>query len=84
RTPADAIAEFARTTRNGPLLELLAYNQQLLIQYPAIIDAILQNDFRTSEAERRAAETKREFFEKERGLQQIANELRAQGKEAAA
>lgn len=84
RTPVDAIADFARTTRNGPLLELLSYNQQLLIQNPAIIDAILQNDFRTSEAERRAAETKREFFEKERGLQQIANELRAQGKEAAA
>ncbi|HBE84039.1 MAG TPA: hypothetical protein DDW24_14850, partial [Blastocatellia bacterium] len=29
-------------------------------------------------------ETKREFFEKERGAQQIADELRAQGKEAAA
>ena len=39
---------------------------------------------RTPEADRRASETKREFFEKERGAQQIANELRAQGKEAAA
>jgi hypothetical protein len=36
------------------------------------------------EAARRAAETKREFFEKERGVQQIASELRAQGREAAA
>jgi hypothetical protein len=84
RTPAEAVIAFAQTTQNGPLLELLSYNQQLLIENPAIIDAILQNDFRTKEAERRAAETKREFFEKERGLQQIASELRAQGKEAAA
>ncbi|HUR99428.1 MAG TPA: hypothetical protein VMZ26_15290, partial [Pyrinomonadaceae bacterium] len=43
-----------------------------------------KNPNRTSEAERRAAETKKEFFEKERGQQQIASELRAQGKEAAA
>jgi hypothetical protein len=55
-----------------------------LIQTPAIIDAIISNPFRTAEAERRASETKREFFEKERGAQQIANELRAQGKNAAA
>src|SRR5690606_32222396 len=39
---------------------------------------------RTPEAERRASETKREFFEKERGSEQIASELRAQGKDAAA
>ncbi len=49
-----------------------------------MIEAIISNPNRTSEAERRATETKREFFEKERGAQQIANELRAQGKEAAA
>src|SRR6185295_15927459 len=58
--------------------------QQLLIQNPAIIDAIIANPHRTPESERRAAETKREFFEKERGAQQIANELRAQGNAAAA
>lgn len=84
RTPPEAILAFARTTQNGTLLELLSYNQQLLIQNPAIIDAILQNDSSTKEAERRVTETRREFFEKERGLQQIASELRAQGKEAAA
>lgn len=84
RTPSHSIISFARHTKNGPLLELISYNQQLLIQNPALIDAILGNEFRTSEAERRATETKREFFEKERGAQQIANELRAQGKEAAA
>jgi hypothetical protein len=83
-TPAAVIAEFARTTASGELLEFLALNQQLLIRSPAIIDAIIQNPKRTAEAGRRAAETKREFFEKERGAAQIASELRAQGNEAAA
>jgi hypothetical protein len=83
-TPTAAIAKFARSTKNGELLELISFNQQLLIQTPAIIEAIIANPFRTAEAERRASETRREFFEKERGAQQIANELRAQGKEAAA
>lgn len=83
-TPGSAIARFAASTQNGGLLELISLNQQQLIQNPAIIDAIINNQYRTPEAERRAAETRREFFEKERGAQQIANELRAQGKEAAA
>ncbi len=84
KTPAGAFVRFAQTSTNGALLERIALNQQLLIQTPAIIDAIIANPNSTSEAERRASETKREFFEKERGAQQIANELRAQGKEAAA
>lgn len=84
RTPAPAIAEFAAKTQSGPLLELISFNQQLLIQNPSIIDAIIGNPARTPEAERRASEIKREFFEKERGAQQIANELRARGNEAAA
>lgn len=84
RTPPTAIAAFAARTQNGPLLELISFNQQLLIQNPELIDAIIANPNRTPEAERRAAEIKREFFEKERGAQQIANELRVQGNEAAA
>lgn len=84
RTPPMAIAKFAAATQNSLLIELISLNQQLLIQNPAIIDAIIGNQYRTPEAERRAAETKREFFEKERGAQQIANELRAQGRNAAA
>lgn len=84
RTPATAIVNLARTTPSGQLLEQISFNQQLLIKIPALIDAIISNPNKTSEAERRAAETKREFFEKERGAQQIASELRAQGKEAAA
>lgn len=84
QTPPDVVSKFARTTQNGQLLELISFNQQLLIKNPAVIDAIIMNPYRTAEAERRAAETKREFFEKERGAQQIASELRARGQEAAA
>jgi len=59
-------------------------NQQRLIRTPAIIDAILKNPARTPEAERRVTETRREFFEKDRGAKQIAEELRARGNSAAA
>ena len=84
KTPASVVEQLARSTTKGDVLELISLNQQLLIQAPSIIDAILKNPNRSFEAERRASETKREFFEKERGVQQIANELRAQGKQAAA
>ncbi len=84
KTPSAAIIQFARQTKKGELLELISFNQQLLIRTPQIMDAIIANPYRTAEAERRAAEIKREFFEKSRGAQQIANELRAQGKTAAA
>ena len=83
-TPSSAVTNFARTTSNGELLELISFNQQLLIQNRAILEAIIANPYRTAEAERRAQETKREFFEKERGAQQIVNELRARGNNAAA
>ena len=78
------IANIAGIIADGALLELIAVNQQRLVRTPAIIDAILENPARSVEAERRARETKREFFEKERGARQIADELRAQGKTAAA
>jgi len=84
KTPAASIINFARRTTSGELLEVISFNQQLLIGTPQIIDAIIANPYRTAEAERRATETKREFFQKERGAQQIANELRARGKTAAA
>jgi len=84
KTPSAAVISFARRTSNGELLEILSLNQQLLIGTPQIIDAIINNPYRTAEAERRASETSREFFQKERGAQQIADELRARGKDAAA
>ena len=83
-TPDEALADFATSTSDSSLLELIALNQERLVRSPQLIEAILANPARSSEAERRARETKKEFFEKERGAQQIAAELRAQGKVAAA
>ena len=83
-TPDEALADFATSTSDSSLLELIALNQERLVRSPQLIDAILANPARSSEAERRARETRKEFFEKERGAQQIAAELRAQGKVAAA
>lgn len=84
KTPDQALANLAATTSDGSLLEILAINQQRLVRAPEIIEAILANSARTPEAERRAKETRQEFFEKERGARQIADELRARGKNAAA
>lgn len=84
KTPDLALAALARSTPDGQLLELIAINQERLVRFPDLIEAILENSARSSEAERRARETKREFFEKERGAKQIADELRARGKAAAA
>lgn len=83
-TPDEAIALLARATEHASLIELITLNQQRLIRSPAIIDAVLLNPARSPEAERRAKETRREFFEKERGARQIAEELRARGDAAAA
>lgn len=84
RTPVTTIVKIAGETKSVELLDAISLNQQLLIQTPAVIDALLKNPNRSSEADRRVVETKREFFEKERGQQQVADELRAQGREAAA
>ena len=83
-TPDGALAKLAASTAHGSLLELVAINQQRLVRAPELIDAILGNPARTGEAERRARETRQEFFEKERGARQIAEELRARGHTAAA
>jgi len=84
RTPDEAIADLASTTSDSSVLDLIAANQQRLVRFPKIIDAILANSDRSGEAERRARETRQEFFEKERGAQQIAQELRRRGNSAAA
>jgi len=84
RTPDHALAKLAATTPHSSLLELLTINQQRLVRCPEIIDAILNNPARSGDAERRARETRKEFFEKERGARQIADELRARGQTAAA
>ena len=83
-TPDEAMALLARATPNAALIELITLNQQRLIRAPEIIDAVLLNPARSAEAERRVKETRREFFEKERGARQIAQELRTRGNAAAA
>ena len=84
RTPDHALAKLAAATPHNSLLELITINQQRLVRSPEIIDAILSNPVCTGDAERRARETRKEFFEKERGARQIADELRARGQTAAA
>jgi hypothetical protein len=84
RTSDAAVASLASSSSDSSLLDMIVLNQQRLVRFPKIIDAILGNSDRSSEAERRALETRREFFEKERGAQQIAQELRARGNNAAA
>ena len=84
RTPDQALEKLAATTTHTALLELLTINQQRLVRCPEIIEAILKNPACSGEAERRARETRTEFFEKERGARQIADELRARGQTAAA
>ncbi len=84
RTPDQALIKLAANTSHSSLLELITINQQRLVRCPEIIDAVLNNPACPSEAERRARETRKEFFEKERGARQIADELRARGETAAA
>lgn len=83
-TPDEAIVELARATGEGAVLEVISINQQRLIRAPQIIDAVLSNPARTPDSERRVRETRREFFEKERGARQVAEEMRARGMNAAA
>ncbi len=84
RTPDQALVNLAAHTPHSSLLELITINQQRLLRTPEIIDAILGNPACSGEAERRARETRKEFFEKERGARQVAEELRARGQTAAA
>src|SRR5687768_13722909 len=65
RTSVAAISRFAAETRNADLLDTLSLNQQLLVNNPVVLEAILRNPHRSSETDRRVVETKLEFFEKE-------------------
>ena len=84
RTPDESILKLARKTSDPSLLELVTVNQQRLIRTPEILDAVFSNPAATTDAVRRVQETRKEFFEKQRGAKQIAAELRAKGNDAAA
>ncbi|HEX8399027.1 MAG TPA: hypothetical protein VF644_16445 [Pyrinomonadaceae bacterium] len=84
KTPDESILKLARKTSDPTLLELVTVNQQRLIRTPEILDAVFSNPASTTDAVRRVQETRKEFFEKQRGAKQIAAELRAKGNDAAA
>ena len=84
KTPDASILTLARKTNDPSLLELVTVNQQRLIRTPEILDAVFSNPAATTDAVRRVQETRKEFFEKQRGAKQIAAELRAKGNDAAA
>jgi hypothetical protein len=84
KTPDESILKLAQKTDDANLLELVTVNQQRLIRTPEILDAVSANPAATAEASRRVQETRQEFFEKQRGAQQVAAELRANGNDAAA
>lgn len=84
KTPGEGVAELAAWQRDGLLLEAITINQQRLIEYPAIIEAMLANPARTPESERRAREVKVEFFEKELGAKRIAEERKSRAAAASA
>lgn len=83
-TPDEAIVTLAEYTPNSDLLAAIVVNQQRLLRLPALMDAVLANAARTADTERRIRELQEEFFEKERGAQRIADELRLRGNKAAA
>jgi hypothetical protein len=84
KTPVATIVKFAGETKSAELLDAISLNQQLLVETPA--SSTRYSRIRIEHRMPIVARRKRNesFFEKERGQQQIANELRAQGKEAAA
>ena len=77
-TPDGALAQLAARSPDPKIVEAISLKQQSLIRCPEIIDAILTNDARSTEAERRAREVREEFFEKQFGIRMIADEQRAQ------
>ncbi len=77
-TPDAALAQLAARSPDSKIIEAISLKQQSLIRSPEIIDAILGNSARTSEAERRAREVREEFFEKQFGVRMIADEQRVQ------
>ena len=83
-TPDGALATLAQRSNNPSLIEAISLKQQSLIRCPEIIDAILANPARTPEAERRAAEVRKEFFEKQFGARMVADEQRARAEAEAA
>jgi len=50
KTPDEAVANLASSTSDSSLLDLIAANQQRLVRFPEIIEAILANSDRSGDA----------------------------------
>ncbi|HVG21544.1 MAG TPA: hypothetical protein VNI02_21075, partial [Blastocatellia bacterium] len=83
-TPDAALARLAADSKDPSIIEAISLKQQSLIRSPGIIEAILSNSARTQTAERRANEVRQEFFEKQFGVNLVAQEQRAQAEAEAA
>jgi hypothetical protein len=83
-TPDAALACLAAGSKDPSVIEAISLKQQSLIRSPEIIEAILSNPARTQTAERRANEVRQEFFEKQFGVNLVAQEQRAQAEADAA
>jgi hypothetical protein len=83
-TPDTALVELATSSKNPSIIEAISLKQQSLIRCPEIIDAILANPARGFEAERRATEVRKEFFEKQFGVRMVAEEQRVRAEAEAA
>jgi hypothetical protein len=83
-TPDAALARLAADSKDPLIIEAISLKQQSLIRSPGIIEAILSNPARTQTAERRANEVREEFFEKQFGVNLVAQEQRAQAEAEAA
>jgi hypothetical protein len=71
--PDESIIELAG--RADPAVqEIIVINQLRILRAPQILDALLANPRLSAEAKRRALETREEFFEKKRRLEELAED----------
>jgi hypothetical protein len=61
--PDESVAELARRA-DAAMQEIVVINQARILRAPEILDALLENPQLSTEARRRALETREEFFEK--------------------
>lgn len=71
--PDDSIVELA-TRADAHIQEVIVINQLRILRAPQILDALLANPNLTNDARRRALETREEFFEKKRRLEELAED----------
>ncbi|HLJ73619.1 MAG TPA: hypothetical protein VKU62_03465 [Thermoanaerobaculia bacterium] len=71
--PDDALVDLAGRA-DGIVQEIIVINQARILKAPQILDALISNPKLTSEAKRRALETREEFFDKKARLEKLNEE----------